>query len=115
MGKVWEQDFVSHTHHNLRSPSRREITIHLMTTDETTAKQLSRVLTANRLGIPTKAATGEEYRKTYNSLTQTHLPRMDKANIVDYDKDRKTVTRGPDYPVAFAILLYSHALHELLR
>ena len=31
-------------------------------------------------------------QSVYNSLHQTHLPKLDEIDIIDYDKDRKTVT-----------------------
>jgi hypothetical protein len=33
-------------------------------------------------------------QSVYNSLHQTHLPKMDETGIVDYDRDRKTVALG---------------------
>lgn len=31
-------------------------------------------------------------KSVYNSLHQTHLPKLDEHGIVDYDEDRKTIT-----------------------
>lgn len=33
-------------------------------------------------------------QSVYNSLHQTHLPKLDRLDIVDYDRNRKTVSLG---------------------
>jgi hypothetical protein len=35
-------------------------------------------------------------QSVYNSLHQTHLPKLDELDIIDYNKDRKTVTLRPE-------------------
>lgn len=40
----------------------------------------------------TDASTEKDLRRSvYNSLHQHHLPKLDDANVIDYDRDRKTV------------------------
>ena len=34
-------------------------------------------------------------KSVYSSLHQTHLPKLDEHGIVDYDRDRKTITLTP--------------------
>jgi hypothetical protein len=41
------------------------------------------------------SAAEEIYDSVYISLCQTHLPKLDKAGLVDYDAEIKTVTIGP--------------------
>lgn len=48
-----------------------------------------------------EAETGESppprniRQSVYNSLHQTHLPKMDSLGLIDYDADRKTVSMQP--------------------
>ena len=39
-------------------------------------------------------------RSVYNSLHQHHLPKLDEANVIEYDKDRKTVEIENARPVS---------------
>ncbi|RLM64175.1 ArsR family transcriptional regulator [Halorubrum sp. Atlit-26R] len=41
------------------------------------------------------ALDAQERKRVYVGLYQCHLPRMDDADAVEFDKDRGTVTRGP--------------------
>jgi len=49
-----------------------------------------------------EAETGESpppkniRNSVYNSLHQTHLPKLDELDVVDYDEDRKTVSLRPE-------------------
>lgn len=49
-----------------------------------------------------EAETGESppprniRQSVYNSLHQTHLPKMDELNLVEYDRNRKTVSMEPN-------------------
>lgn len=36
-------------------------------------------------------------RSVYNSLHQTHLPKLDSLDLVHYDRDRKTVSIQPEF------------------
>lgn len=36
-------------------------------------------------------------QSVYISLCQSHLPKLDRAAIIEYDSDRKTVGRGPTF------------------
>lgn len=42
--------------------------------------------------IPLSAVTSTLRKRTYNTLQQTHLPKMHEADIIDYDRPRGTVT-----------------------
>lgn len=41
--------------------------------------------------------THRDRKRAYVSLYQTHLPKLDRAGIVEYDQPRGTVELGPDY------------------
>jgi len=63
-----------------------------------TVRQLSREIVAIEEGIPFDRATGEEYHSVYNSLIQTHLPKLNDIGAIEYDSDRKTVRPGRNLP-----------------
>ena len=44
-------------------------------------------------------------RRVYVALIQTHLPRMDKSEVIDYRKSRKTVARDLRWSEADEILV----------
>lgn len=46
-------------------------------------------------------------QSVYNSLHQTHLPKLDDHDIVDYDKDRKTISLRPE---AYTVNIYMEVL-----
>jgi hypothetical protein len=41
---------------------------------------------------PAAEVTASERKRVYTSLQQTHLPRMDEAGAVEFDKERGTIT-----------------------
>ncbi|MFB6156324.1 MAG: hypothetical protein ABEJ34_00585 [Haloferacaceae archaeon] len=41
---------------------------------------------------PAEAVTASERKRVYTSLQQTHLPRMDEAGAVEFDKERGVIT-----------------------
>lgn len=44
---------------------------------------------------PPKALNSQERKRVYVGLYQCHLPKMDDAGAVEFDKNRGTVKRGP--------------------
>jgi len=44
---------------------------------------------------PPNALNAQERKRVYVGLYQCHLPRMDDANAIEFDKNRGTVKRGP--------------------
>lgn len=45
-------------------------------------------------GKPEEALTSTERKRVYICLYQSHLPKLDDADIVDFDGDRKTIETG---------------------
>lgn len=103
-------------HHTLRAP-RRRLTIFLLIhffpqlriaqpesdnlqslhEDEVTisVRQLAREIVSIEEGVSKEHATGDPYHNVYNSLIQTHLPKLDDVGGIEYDHARKTVS--PDH------------------
>jgi len=46
--------------------------------------------------IPVSAVTSTLRKRTYNTLQQTHLPTMDEAGLIEYERDRGTIVLATD-------------------
>jgi hypothetical protein len=53
--------------------------------------------------------THRERKRAYVSLYQTHLPKLDDADIIDYNQPRGTIELGPGYQYVQEYLHHSHA------
>lgn len=77
----------------LSSPRRRYILYHLRQTNEpveltTLAEQVA--AWENETDVDT--ITEQERKRVYVSLYQTHIPRLDEAGVIEYDKDSGMVS-----------------------
>jgi DNA-binding transcriptional ArsR family regulator len=59
---------------------------------ETTLSDLAERIAAWENDVDVAELEYEQRKRVYTSLHQTHLPKLDEAGIVDYDRDRGTVT-----------------------
>lgn len=55
-------------------------------------RELSRRIAAWENEVPVEEVTYKQRKRVYTSLHQTHLPKLDEAGIVDYDRDEGTIT-----------------------
>jgi hypothetical protein len=55
-------------------------------------RELSEQLAAWELGKERSSVTPKERKRLYTALHQTHLPKMDSLNVVEYDRNRGTVS-----------------------
>lgn len=46
-------------------------------------------------GIDTTEITGNERKRVYTALQQSHLPKMDEAGVVEFNKDRGLIEPAP--------------------
>lgn len=69
---------------------RRRYTLHYLRQlgEPVSIRDLSEQLAAWELGKERAAVTPKERKRLYTALHQTHLPKMDSLNVVDYDRDR---------------------------
>lgn len=110
---VWySSNSISAIHHVLRSSRRRLAVIIVATrmlgnsssypnppdyqspTDRDSSievREIARIITSIEENVSLDHATGEEYHNVYNSLIQSHLPRLEAIKAVSYNSDRKTV------------------------
>lgn len=77
-------------HDLLRNERRRQVIKHLQdTVGRTTLRDLAETIAERETG---ESPPPKNIRKSvYNSLHQTHLPKLDDRGIVEYDSDRKTI------------------------
>lgn len=77
-------------HDILRNDRRRRVLEHLQESVGTvTVRELAETIAANEAN---QSPPPRQLRESvYNSLHQTHLPKLDAENVVQYDKHRKTV------------------------
>lgn len=77
-------------HDILRNDRRRRVIKQLRTQLEpVTLRELAERIAATEAGESPPPRNVRE--SVYNSLHQTHLPKLDERGIIDYDTDRKTV------------------------
>jgi DNA-binding transcriptional ArsR family regulator len=78
------------------SNARRRHVIHYLKQrgERVTIRELSRQVAAWENGVETDDLDYKQRKRVYTSLHQTHLPKLDDAGIVDYDRDRGTVALG---------------------
>ena len=76
----------------LSSERRRRVLQYLLdVTDRTTLRTLSRALAAWENDVSPSDVTSQQRKRVYTALKQFHLPKMDRAAVIDYDDDRGTV------------------------
>lgn len=96
----------------LKNERRRLILDVLEKEQHTTLGNLSERVAMLENGVD-EIPLGSDYRKrAYVSLYQSHLPKLDKADIVDYDKKRGTVETGSEFDVVLQILNQTRAITE---
>jgi hypothetical protein len=85
-GKLTETE----VHDLLRNERRRQVIKHLQSTvGATTLNDLAETIAERETGE--SPAPKNIRNSVYNSLHQTHLPKLDRRGIVEYDSDRKTI------------------------
>jgi len=77
-------------HEILRNSRRRQVIKQLSNRlGPVTLRELSERIAAEETGETPPPRKVRD--SVYNSLHQTHLPKLDKMDVIDYDKDRKTI------------------------
>lgn len=73
---------------------RRRYTLHYLRQQDRPVpiRELSERLSAWELGKECHAVTPKERKRLYTALHQTHLPKMDRLGIVEYDRNRGIVS-----------------------
>ncbi|MFC7185850.1 DUF7344 domain-containing protein [Halorubrum yunnanense] len=77
---------------------RRRFAVHLLKRgekDRIEIGDMAEQIAAWENGIDTAEITGNERKRVYTALQQSHLPKMDDAGVVDFNKDRGVVEPTP--------------------
>lgn len=75
------------------SNQRRRYVVHALDDDsETDLGSLAEQVAAWEYDVDVGELSYDERKRVYTSLQQSHLPKMDDADLVEFDKDRGTVT-----------------------
>lgn len=56
-----------------------------------TIGKMAEYLAAEELGKPVRRLSSDERKRVYINLYQCHLPKMDSAGVIDFDKNRGTI------------------------
>ena len=93
-GAVSDETLSAETIFETLSSRRRRYALHYLTQvgDAVTIRELSEQLAAWENGVDCDAVTPKQRKRVYTALHQTHLPKMDRLGVVDYNNDRGTVT-----------------------
>jgi hypothetical protein len=103
-------------HRYISSPEtpRRDYIEYEHEVDPIPVRQLAREIVSIEEDIAVANATGEPYHNVYTSLIQTHLPKLDDIDAINYHSNRKTVSPGENL-LALALVsgITSPAAHLL--
>jgi len=98
----------------LLSNSRRSLLVNYLALFEygrkVEVRHLARVIGSIETQTPPRSVGTDHYESAYNSLIQTHLPKLDKQGIIEYDDRAKVVTVSPGiekYAALIAITRYA--------
>jgi hypothetical protein len=76
----------------LKNRRRRDAIDYLAAGDgEATLSDMAERLAAQENGLSVEAINSKQRKRVYISLYQCHLPKMDRAGVIDFDKDRGTI------------------------
>lgn len=81
----------------LSSSRRRYIIFFLHEEGESVSlNELATRIAAEENDRPVEEVTDSERQRVYISLYQTHLPKLEEADIIEYDEDERMVTLSPE-------------------
>lgn len=84
----------------LRNRRRRDVLWYLLETDEQMSlSDVAESIAARECDKPVSQITSQERKRVYIGLYQGHLPKMDDYGAIDYDQQRGTIERGPNFSV----------------
>lgn len=89
----------------LKNQRRREVLRYLARTEAvTTLDALARHIAARENGIDERALSSSQRKRVYIGLYQAHLPKLDDAGVIEFDKHRGRVELRPEAEELFKYL-----------
>ena len=76
----------------LSNHRRRRVLTNLMENDTAVVGELAEHIASTENGKSVAALSSQERKRVYIALYQSHLPKMADAGVIDYDKNRGTVS-----------------------
>jgi hypothetical protein len=101
-----ETDFAEPLFTILRNSRRRCIVRLLYDETPLCLREAARIIYASENAMPTEDVTGEQQKTIYVTLYQTHAPKMDAADIIDYDRQAKALLRATHWQLTHDILYW---------
>lgn len=85
------------TTYDVLSNKRRRYVVYLLKqeSDRVTIGEMAERVAAWEYGVQTEEVTGDQRKRVYTALQQTHLPMMDDAGLIVFNKDRGIVSPKP--------------------
>ena len=79
------------------SNQRRRFAVHLLKQESETVEigDMAEQIAAWENEVDTAELTGSERKRVYTALQQSHLPKMDRAGVVEFNKDRGVIEPTP--------------------
>jgi hypothetical protein len=89
----------------LSAKRRRRVLLYLDENgDETTLSDLADHIAAIENDVEIRLLNSQQRKRVYVALYQCHLPKMDDADVIDFDQSRGTVVRRPEADQLYAYL-----------
>ena len=75
------------------SNQRRRFAVHLLKREEGSLEigDMAEQIAAWENGIETAEITGSDRKRVYTALQQSHLPKMDRAGVIEFNKNRGVI------------------------
>lgn len=97
----------------LKNSRRRQIIRYLLRAGRTvTTSELAEHIAAIENGIDIKQLDSKQRKRVYVALYQTHLPRLDKEDIIEYDNNRGRITLSKNAATVRPYLDDGYAIYE---
>ncbi len=89
----------------LKNRRRRDILRYLRENDdESTLSDLAEFIAAKENGVERRLLSSDERKRVYIGLYQCHLPKMDDARVIDFEKRSGDVTLRPEADQLFTYI-----------
>jgi hypothetical protein len=90
----------------LANRRRRCIVRLLYDTEPLSLRDAARIIYASEHAVPREDVSGDQQNTIYVTLYQDHAPKMDTADIIEYNQQAKTVSRGTHWQLTHDILFW---------